>query len=94
MTTLLIAYSATAYFFSGSVCYLAFLNNLSEDSEKGKVRRNSPKFAKLWVSCFWPMWVMSQIKAESNPTHHKLGNQAESGSRERELVGYVSSKIK
>lgn len=85
MTTLLIAYSATAYFFSGSVCYLAILNSLSENNGNSQFN----KLTKIWVTCLWPVWVMSQIKAEDKS---EMKQAVPYSLPERELVSTYSGK--
>lgn len=87
MTALLIAYSATAYFFSGSVCYVAVLNSLTKERENSQFS----KVKKIWVTCLWPLWVMSQIKAEGNSGMTKA---VQYSLLERELVSTSSRKSK
>lgn len=71
MTALLLAFSATAYFFSGSVCYLAVLSNLTHNSENSGLKGNNSKLSSLWIGLLWPLWIVSETYAEDN----KLENQ-------------------
>lgn len=66
MTALLLAYSATAYLFSGSVCYLAFLNRLDNDPEIYQQRYQPSKLTNIWIALLWPFWVIGQVKAEDS----------------------------
>ena len=72
MTTILLAYSATAYLFSGSVCYLASFNHKETDSERRQLKRNANKLASLWIALLWPLWIAKETKAEDNTTETRV----------------------
>ncbi|MCL1469428.1 hypothetical protein [Argonema antarcticum] len=66
MTAILLAYSATAYFFSGSVCYVAFRNDLNQYSEPSALKRNASKLTKLWMALLWPIWMVREVKVQDS----------------------------
>lgn len=69
MTTILLAYSVTTYLFSGSFCYLAFLGELNQNSDKF----SSSKLSNLWIAFLWPFWIIREVKAQdSQPETKKL----------------------
>lgn len=94
MTAILLAYSATAYFFSGSVCYLAFLNDSTHDSEPSGLKGNASKLTKLWVALLWPIWVISEVKAEdSTQTRINTPKAAEYSTCKSELTSTADREI-
>lgn len=66
MIPIFFAYSATAYLFSGSVCYCASFNHAETDSEFPQLKRHSSKLASLWIAFLWPLWIVKETKAEDN----------------------------
>ena len=66
MTAILLAYSATAYFFSGSVCYLAFRNDVNQYSESSGLNRNASKLTKVWMAFLWPIWMVSEVNVQDS----------------------------
>jgi len=95
MTAILLAYSATAYFFSGSVCYLAFLNDLNQDSEPSALKRNASKLTKVWIALLWPMWIISEVKAEDSKAEIRTitPKAAEYSTCRRELIPTAASEM-
>ncbi|MBD2181783.1 hypothetical protein H6S82_29290 [Planktothrix sp. FACHB-1355] len=71
MTAILLAFSATTYFFSGSVCYLAFLSHLTDNSESSELKSNYSKLSSLWISLLWPLWIVSETYAEDRKPENK-----------------------
>ena len=60
MTVFLFASSATAYVFSGIICYLASRNSCNlysqlTDEVLGKA------LVRLWIAGFWPLWIIREI---------------------------------
>ncbi|MEA5468450.1 hypothetical protein [Spirulina sp. 06S082] len=47
--------SATAYLFSGSVCYLALR------AEKQRQGQPIPTLQKLEIPLFWPLWIAKEM---------------------------------
>lgn len=74
MSVFLLAYSATAYVFSGSVCYIAAQAEANQHSEHSTKER----LASLWIALLWPLWIAIAVGKEEKvkPVHP-----------ERELVG-------
>ena len=65
MGALLLAYSATAYLFSGSVCYLASQNNSNQDIPHSALKPNQIKLTTFWVTILWPLWIFKEIKTDT-----------------------------
>lgn len=63
MTVLVLASSATAYFFSGLICYFASLGDrkcVTQSNDKLLFKGS----AKLWIAAFWPVWIFKEIEGE------------------------------
>lgn len=78
MSIFFLAYTATAYLFSGSVCYLASQGNYNPDSEPSQLER----LAKIWVTVLWPVWILREVSKEQPPRAIASNEEIE-----RELVG-------
>lgn len=65
MLALLLAYSTTAYFFSGSVCYLASQNNSNQDTHLTRLNSSPSKLKTLWITVLWPLWMVKEIKVDT-----------------------------
>ncbi|HEY9849217.1 MAG TPA: hypothetical protein V6D28_07145 [Leptolyngbyaceae cyanobacterium] len=66
MTVLVLASSATAYFFSGLICYFASLgdrNSISRSNNKLLFKSST----KLWIAALWPVWILKEIEGEDGP---------------------------
>ncbi|MFB2972013.1 hypothetical protein ACE1CD_23895 [Aerosakkonema sp. BLCC-F183] len=72
MSAILLAFSATTYFFSGSVCYLACLNNLKPNAESSELNPNYSKLSSLWIGLLWPLWIVGETYAEDGKPEHKI----------------------
>lgn len=62
MSFFILAYSATAYLFSGSVCYVASRKDSHPQAQQSPIKG----ILSLWVVMLWPLWVMHAIKQEDN----------------------------
>ena len=95
MTAILLAYSATAYFFSCSVCYLAFLNDLNQYSEPSGLNRNASKLTKLWMALLWPIWMVSEVKVQDSKAEISkiTPKAAEYSTCRRELISTDASEM-
>ncbi|MCL1464396.1 hypothetical protein [Argonema galeatum] len=60
MTVFLFASSATAYVFSGIICYLASMNgwNLYSQLTDELLRK---ALVRLWITGLWPLWIIREI---------------------------------
>lgn len=88
MASILLAYSATAYLFSGSVCYLASFNDANPDREGSDLKRNASKLASLWIALLWPLWMVKETYSEGreNQTMVNPPKLAEYSAPRRELI--------
>lgn len=68
MTTILLAYSATTYLFSGSCCYLAFLKDKNKNSEDF----SSSKLSLFWITFLWPIWIIKGVKAQDRDSQSEI----------------------
>ena len=69
MTILVFASTATAYLFSGLICYLMSLGH----STPSPYSRSKSQFLldtsiRLWVAAFWPIWMVKEIRQEDEST--------------------------
>lgn len=75
MSVFLLAYSATAYLFSGSVCYVAS----QADANKHCEPSTGERLASLWIALLWPLWIAIAVGKEEKVKSVQPA--------ERELVG-------
>jgi hypothetical protein len=80
MSFFILAYTATAYLFSGSVCYVASRKDSQPQAQKSSLN----SIVSLWVVMLWPLWVLKAINQEDNLNQTTL--LEESVQIERELV--------
>ncbi|MFB2922681.1 hypothetical protein [Aerosakkonema funiforme] len=94
MTAILLAFSATTYFFSGSICYLAFLSNLKPNGESSELKTNYSKLSSLWIGLLWPLWIVGETYAEDGKPEHKIftHNAPEYPTCRHELTSTTSAK--
>ena len=64
----LLVYSATAYVFSGLICYLAFVRNLSQHCKSLQFDCKLKLLTSVWIIVLWPLWIIREIKKEDNTT--------------------------
>lgn len=65
MTILLFASTATAYLFSGLICYIMSLG----DSTPAPYSRSKSQILldtsiRLWVAAFWPLWMVKEVAGD------------------------------
>lgn len=65
MTILLFASTASAYLFSGLICYVMSLSHSSRSPySRSKSQLLLDTSVRLWVAAFWPIWMVKEIKGE------------------------------
>lgn len=66
MTALLFASSATAYVFSGMICYLLSIGSGKEYRQEYKSINPTlvKALVRLWVTALWPIWIIGEITGE------------------------------
>lgn len=66
MITGLFVYSLSAYFFSGSICYLAEISSAKFSLRTLEWQRYQRKLASLWIIMLWPIWIVDEIDENSS----------------------------
>ena len=60
MTALLFASSATAYFFSGLICYIASFKKQNSYYSASRTLLFKAS-TKMWIAALWPIWIAKEI---------------------------------
>ena len=63
MPTILFGYLASAYIFSGLICWLAFLKHLNQLCKLSGWKRLLAVLASFVIVVFWPTWIVIEIKS-------------------------------
>ena len=66
MNILLLSFLASAYIFSGLICWLAFLRQFNQLSSLSGWQHLQYVLANYLIVVFWPIWIIAQVTGLSS----------------------------